>query len=44
MLIFLKILKLKKHVIRKNPDVLDKIKKSKVGVPLNMMTFNFTKK
>lgn len=36
--------KTKKHVVRKNPDVLDKIKKSKVEVPLNMMTFNFSKK
>lgn len=36
--------KTKKHIIRKNPDALDKIKKSKVEVPLNMMTFNFTKK
>ena len=36
--------KTKKHVIRKNPDALDKIKKSKVEIPLNMMTFNFSKK
>lgn len=36
--------KTKKHVIRKNPNALDEIRKAKSEIPLNMMTFNFNKK